>query len=555
MTTTTAADVIAWESAGERTYSVPRTVAAVVAGAYPGRELSGQDAEISTKLVTLGRVTTAEAARVRDRLVPLLASGDPAAQLFGGADGLEWSEKIVAGVARDAERDLADRLGRIDYDGDAFLYVGLTAPGRDRVVEHLLRVPSGDAGFRRAEALTAAGEWAPVPGDSDLVGRSGLAVDRDAVAFVASAIVSGHDAVIMHEAVPVCFLEEMPLLASVAPGDRDDSDAGAHYYAIVDPTDTTAVMSVIKIEPGPQVLVRNGGDWAPDQATLDSLMSVTPPPLVELTGSTLESVVQQTDAAQAQQVAPDGSGGAGAGANLDDKPIEQKAPPSPGGGTPAPSRAQKSQPRPGEPAWNSSAMTSSGQLARAYAAGLAAAQTARARAHATAHRRWETREAYESGWSLTAALESADALAESRSLEIRRTSMLSALSLLASLRQAEGVMERFLLPAALLAEEQRFVTGRQPLVADASQSAGNRAKGHLEGTERLKVYWTTNPKATAEIMWGVPGDFNRCRAKVGKYLPPEEVNGYCANLHKRATGAWPGHAPAELADKAAKAGH
>lgn len=33
---------------------------------------------------------------------------------------------------------------------------------------------------------------------------------------------------------------------------------------------------------------------------------------------------------------------------------------------------------------------------------------------------------------------------------------------------------------------------------------------------------------------------------------PDMVKGYCAEIHKRATGARPGHAPAELAAKAAK---
>lgn len=46
---------------------------------------------------------------------------------------------------------------------------------------------------------------------------------------------------------------------------------------------------------------------------------------------------------------------------------------------------------------------------------------------------------------------------------------------------------------------------------------------------------------------------NRCRIELSKYVGPDVVDGLlCANLHHRATGAWPGHAPAELAIKAAK---
>lgn len=63
-------------------------------------------------------------------------------------------------------------------------------------------------------------------------------------------------------------------------------------------------------------------------------------------------------------------------------------------------------------------------------------------------------------------------------------------------------------------------------------------------TERLKAYWTTGEGA-AKIAWGTGGDFARCETEVGKYVPAKDVKGYCANLHKRATGAWPGHAPGE----------
>lgn len=60
---------------------------------------------------------------------------------------------------------------------------------------------------------------------------------------------------------------------------------------------------------------------------------------------------------------------------------------------------------------------------------------------------------------------------------------------------------------------------------------------------------------------GVPGDFDRCRVLIeeavtkggNKPLDPSVISGLCANLHKRNTGAVPGHAPAELAMKRAEA--
>lgn len=61
-------------------------------------------------------------------------------------------------------------------------------------------------------------------------------------------------------------------------------------------------------------------------------------------------------------------------------------------------------------------------------------------------------------------------------------------------------------------------------------------------TERLLNYWAHGAGA-AKIQWGVPGDFDRCRVELGKYVDPKIVSGLCSNLHVRATGARPGHAP------------
>lgn len=55
----------------------------------------------------------------------------------------------------------------------------------------------------------------------------------------------------------------------------------------------------------------------------------------------------------------------------------------------------------------------------------------------------------------------------------------------------------------------------------------------------LKTYWTRGVGA-AKIRWGVGGDFNRCRRQLAKYLRPDQISGACANLHKIATGMWPG---------------
>lgn len=61
--------------------------------------------------------------------------------------------------------------------------------------------------------------------------------------------------------------------------------------------------------------------------------------------------------------------------------------------------------------------------------------------------------------------------------------------------------------------------------------------------ERLRIYWTTGVGGQ-KIRWGVPGDFKRCVALLDPYMPGQ-AEGYCSNLHLRATGARPGHAATE----------
>jgi len=95
----------------------------------------------------------------------------------------------------------------------------------------------------------------------------------------------------------------------------------------------------------------------------------------------------------------------------------------------------------------------------------------------------------------------------------------------------------------------------EPLVTETKVAGREVTPGDVASTERLNRYWTEGAGA-AKIRWGVPGDFDRCTTLLSKYIhDPEQVKGHCANLHKRATGGWPGHAPGvEEAEAAAKKG-
>lgn len=63
---------------------------------------------------------------------------------------------------------------------------------------------------------------------------------------------------------------------------------------------------------------------------------------------------------------------------------------------------------------------------------------------------------------------------------------------------------------------------------------------HPKPTKRITDYWVDGVGA-AKIGWGAPGDFNRCRVQLAKYVQnPDWLAGLCANLHYRALRVWPG---------------
>lgn len=56
---------------------------------------------------------------------------------------------------------------------------------------------------------------------------------------------------------------------------------------------------------------------------------------------------------------------------------------------------------------------------------------------------------------------------------------------------------------------------------------------------QLKKYWLGG-KGAAKIRWGTSGDWTRCFRHLRKYMSPRKAKGACANMHKMATGMWPG---------------
>lgn len=71
-----------------------------------------------------------------------------------------------------------------------------------------------------------------------------------------------------------------------------------------------------------------------------------------------------------------------------------------------------------------------------------------------------------------------------------------------------------------------------------------KTPGQLAGVERLREWAVTGPGA-ALFDWGAPGDFARCQVFYKDKIPGHMIDGWCATLHKLATGATPGHAAGE----------
>lgn len=205
--------------------------------------------------------------------------------LMGGKQFLRWTDKIMASLQREHETALAASLELIGYDeGDT--YIGICDANDDTIVRSLVKVGENSLDWKR----WSGDKWEDVD-HSDIRRYDALELDRELTAFAASAFSEGNSGFMLMFAEPVAWLPYEPIVAAL---EADDVE-GAHYYAVVDATDNTAVMDLISISPGPHVRVRNAGQWEDSDKTLDLLRSVSPPPLVELDESQLQMVMAQID--------------------------------------------------------------------------------------------------------------------------------------------------------------------------------------------------------------------------------------------------------------------
>ena len=93
-----------------------------------------------------------------------------------------------------------------------------------------------------------------------------------------------------------------------------------------------------------------------------------------------------------------------------------------------------------------------------------------------------------------------------------------------------------------IAAQREFAEERH-LLASAGFAPGTKdGPGWITNpiaTSRIRRYWT-HGEGAAKIGWGTPGDFNRCRNQLAKYVQkPEWLAGLCANMHYEVLGVWP----------------
>lgn len=530
-----------------RAYTVPAAVVASVRTALELPDIRHHDKDLAERLVAQKQVTVEDIMRIHT------APKDSGYELRGGDTGQRWVEKIVDGMIRDldAKRDVV--LERHGYDPDTYVYAGITQPDNEDLITQVVRFPAEDTDLTRSEALTASG-WKPAVFDfrDEDQNTTGVGLDADLFAFTASALVEdGVYGVLLSYSEPYTFLDGQPLLAS-APILADDAEG--HVYAIVDATDTTAVMDLIMIKPGENSAVvyrRNGGMWQLDNTLLEAFMSPNPPPIVELEGEAKNRIISQVDANSANQVVTDDEGkNADLGANAleakvaptaknpgikpqkakvdaDAKPVEETAESrkTPGAKNP-PENREKRTPEDSEEGPDSRPpVTAAAAIRDRYHRTLATVERSFTQECARATAWYNSDKGYAEGFSLTAALTTAEVNAAHRTHILRTNAVKSARELSKTLEARKAELENVMLPALVAASK----AGNSPFVHD---KPGQRQ------AENLRIYWTKGKGAT-KIRWGSPGDFTRCVRQLRKYLGARTEN-YCALRHREMAGMWPG---------------
>lgn len=452
----------------DRLYRVPQ---AVRTAALTASGVSPKSAELLAVLAS-GAVTETQ-------LREIITSSKKLGSELDAEDTLAWANRVIDGIDT---RTLEATLSAFDYNPEFYTYFGVESEPGSPVLSQLVRLPRETDNFHDGEVLTASGEWSAnlVP-DSG----SGVMLDDSLVAALGDAITDGCAGLYVSYAEPLAFLEEEPLLTDPLVASVTSEPEG-FTYAVVDSADTTAVLNVIQIKPGPVVFSRQNGNWVKDDSMLQQFMSAEPPPIVELSGEQIDDILVQVDAVDTDQPVGD--------------PVE-----NPDGTLSPPDGIHTKR------------MESEATVVASIRSHYEAVVSSAYAKHQLEVNRYKAQYHNDATVPLNSLLASAQAKRDYTVI----TAQSNYIAQLAKAREELTVRENVL-----------------SLVA-AGKKVTNKGRKNRGGAEHLRRYWVRG-KGAVKIAWGTKGDWYRCVAKLSKYLGPNKAKGYCNLRHKEATGVYPG---------------
>lgn len=288
-------------------------------------------------------------AQTTDPLTQDIARGLPvsavtlAAIMASGIGGTieKWAETVLDRMTQAENSRIADVLVSSGFDdtGCTPAAIGILDPEYDG--ERIVAVVRASAGPEEYERITSGG-WQQCQAPE---GMPYLDLRGDTLAEALETIAAGAS-LLLHSVQPNAWLSTKieprvitaatALATPVASGDDG-------IYAVVDPLNTTAVLSLFQVLPGPKISVRTSGAWIPDDGTLQGqLTGLNPPPVVAVSPAQVPDVLRQVDDFATTHPATD-TGPNGGQAPSAQAPSAQ-APPQPGAApatpaTPSPAQA------------------------------------------------------------------------------------------------------------------------------------------------------------------------------------------------------------------------
>lgn len=424
--------------------------------------------------------------------------------LCGGEPVQTWTEGIISSLTKQREADAEAALKKIDHDAAVFHYIGLCASADPDIIVALVRAPEDGGPWSQWDVEN--GSWADVD-LNDLVKHEAINMDSAMTAELVSAL-ENNESLALQYAEPVAFLPTEGVTASAAPDDVEEP----MLFAIVDEIDTTAVLAAIQVNPGPEVLVREGGSWVVDPEFQDWFTSTDPPTLVAVGAELREYVLAQIDSYQEYLLVK---------AIVDATELDSS--------TIDPQSAMKVIERLSAELKEAKNLQ---QNAKDYDS-----DELRELYHDVMRRLGYDEEARKQNLALlssaTTEAEVTEAYDQERDRRLNVRQLQDEIDEMFQLRSAREAYQR----GQRLAETELRLRGFEQLSEAPMTAAGgwDRNRGNAE---TLRRYWLRG-RGAAKIRWGTKGDWRRCYRQLFKYMGTR-AKGYCQLRHKEATALWTG---------------